>query len=162
MPVVSREEAESAIRYYLTEYYDRLPEDNPARRLRNALLAFRLDYDVPSLTVDFPIEPWMTNTARTLHGGMTAMCADIVCGTLARVMYGVYPPTVMLSISYLRAALCGDVIRVRAHATHLGRNNVNILAEITSRDSGELLATVSDINFVGGAAFEGILPQEGA
>jgi len=152
MPLVSREAAEASIPHVFADLYATHSDDNAALRLRRSIRSHEFDYDGRTLALEFPIEDWMTNSQHALHGGMLAMCADLTCGALARILYGLYPPAVMLSVSFLRASFCGDSILVRAHATHLGRNNANVVAEVYSKNTGALLATATDINFVGGAS----------
>ena len=159
MQLASRKQAEETLRYLLADLYRGHPEDNVIRRIRGAILSHTFDYDARTLMLEFPVEDWMTNSRHVMHGGIIAICADVVCGVLSRTMYGFYSPTVTLSITYLRAAFCGDAVRVTARAAHLGHNTAHFTIEVVSRDTGALLATASDINFTGGVTHEKQPPE---
>ena len=144
---VSREAVLEKLSAATEHLHDHLPEDNVARRLERRLVDF--DFDAKTLTLEFPIRSWMGNSIGLMHGGMLAMCADTACAAFAHALYDGYAPTVQLSCTYLRPVSVGDALLIRVHAAHLGGSNAHFTAEIFSKQSGALLATCSDLNFVG-------------
>jgi len=144
---VSRENALAAVLSCAEHLHDHLPADNVARRLERKLVDF--DFDGGTMTLEFPVREWMANSVGLLHGGMLAMCADMACAAFAHVLYDGYAPTVQLSCTYLRPVSVGDALLFTVHAVHLGGSNAHFTAEIHSKESGALVATCSDLNFVG-------------
>ena len=146
--VVSRETAEKNVLLFTEGFYDDLTEDNVCRRLKEKVTAF--SYDEKSLTIEFQVRGWMINSWGTLHGGLTAMCADMTSGALARILYHTHAPTVSMQISYLRPGKEGDTLAVTAKAVCLGRTNAHFRTQIFSKESGKLLAEIAAIHYVGG------------
>lgn len=143
-----REVAEKNVVLFSEGFYEDLKPDNVCRRLNERVTAF--DYDGQSITIEFEIGDWMLNSWGSLHGGLTAMCADMTSGALSRILCDTYAPTVTMTMSYLRAAKANDTLSVTAQALHLGRRNAHFRTEVRSKKTGELLASGTAIHYVGG------------
>ena len=111
------------------EYYDCDPEES-------------------SLTLRFPVQKWELNHMGTLHGGLYATAVDTTSGALVRNLTGcIITPTINLNINYLKPAVEGDALLVKATAERIGRHLANIHADCRSEKTGRLLASAS-INFM--------------
>ena len=100
------------------------------------------DQETMTLTLRFPLEPWQVNGLGTLHGGMTSAMMDLA---MSMVIYCFsrqsIPPTISMSVNYLRPVPMDGWVRVRARVTSLGRRNASAFCEAIVPGTGKVAAT---------------------
>ena len=95
-----------------------------------------------SLTLEFPLEGWQVNGLGTLHGGMAytmmdlAMSIAVYCFSRETI-----PPTVPMTVNYLRPIPMGKSVLVRTKLTSLGKRNATAYCEAVIPDSGKVACT---------------------
>ncbi len=103
-------------------------------------------FEDKSVSLGFPVEPWMANRAGLMHGGIICTAIDMTAATLARFFAGEnYCPTVSLDVKYIRPVEVGDMMVVTVKGTAIGRRISQIQAEAVSRKSGKLVATGASV-----------------
>lgn len=86
-----------------------------------------------SLTLEFPLEGWQVNGLGTLHGGMAytmmdlAMSIAVYCFSRETI-----PPTVSMTVNYLRPIPMGKSVLIRTKLTSLGKRNATAYCEPSS------------------------------
>ncbi len=87
------------------------------------------DYEARSLTVAVPTARWQTNPNFILHGGITALVADMVMGLVSRYFAGgKLTPTVNMNVNYLGAVPEGARLLCRASCDKAGFSLVYVSA----------------------------------
>ena len=95
-----------------------------------------------SLTLEFPLEGWQVNGLGTLHGGMAytmmdlAMSIAVYCFSRETI-----PPTVSMTVNYLRPIPMGKSVLIRTKLTSLGKRNATAYCEAVIPDSGKVACT---------------------
>lgn len=109
-------------------------------RLKAELAA--CDEAAEELTLRFPLEGWQVNGLGTLHGGMISTMMDLA---MSMAVYCFsrqsIPPTVSMTVNYLRPVPMDDHVLVRARVTSLGRRNATAYCETVIPGSGKVAAT---------------------
>ncbi len=102
------------------------------------------NYEKKQLKMEFPVQIWELNPAKTLHGGLLATAIDMTCGLLVRfVKESMSTATVHLSIDYLRPLQVEEDFVVEAKITKQGRNIIFLTAEVYSKGNDKIVATAS-------------------
>lgn len=146
MSIVTREEALENYARMEERMFIPLPEDNICRVIGRHRLEF--DYDRQTLEVEYTLGEWMGDTSGDLNTGLLTLCADTTTGSLTHMLTGRFAPTVSISISCFESVRAGETIAVKAYATHIGRTNARLRAEIYSRKTGRLAASAEAVHFV--------------
>ena len=109
-------------------------------RLRGELVSCADDGS--SVTVRYPVQEWQVNGLGTLHGGITSAMMDL---TMSLVIFcrsrQTIPPTVSMSVNYLRPVPMTDYIHITASVTSLGRRNATAYCEAVIPSSGKTACT---------------------
>lgn len=94
------------------------------------------------LTLRFPLQQWQVNGLGTLHGGMVSTMMDLA---MSMAVYCFsrqsIPPTVSMSVNYLRPVPMEEYAEVRARVTSLGKRNATACCEALVPRSGKTAAT---------------------
>lgn len=94
------------------------------------------------LTLEFPLEDWEVNGLGTLHGGMTSAMMDL---TMSMAVYcfsrQTIPPTISMTVNYLRPVPMAGSVLIRARVTSLGRKNATAYCEAIIPGNGKTAAT---------------------
>ena len=94
------------------------------------------------ITLRFPLQQWQVNGLGTLHGGMLSTMMDLA---MSMVVYCYsrtsIPPTITMTVNYLRPVPMQDSILIRTRLTSLGRRNATAYSEAVIPESGKLAAT---------------------
>lgn len=115
-----------------------------AHTLNGKLGARFVDCDDTSrtLTLEFPLEGWQVNGLGTLHGGMAYTMMDLA---MSIAVYGfsreTIPPTVSMTVNYLRPIPMDKTVLIRTHLTSLGRRNATAYCEAIIPSSGKVACT---------------------
>ncbi len=100
------------------------------------------DDGLREICLRFPLEPWQVNGLGTLHGGMASAMMDL---TMSMAVYCFsrqsIPPTVSMTVNYLRPIPMEDGVLVRARLTSLGRRNATAYCEALIPGSGKVACT---------------------
>ena len=116
-------------------------------RTINDYITFELveaSHEEGSITLLFPIDPWMKNIRGVLHGGILCSLFDTACGITSIAMCGDrYTPTANLDVNFLRSLNIGEHALIKTKVTHLGRLLVNVTAEASCKETGRLCGTAS-------------------
>lgn len=87
------------------------------------------------IDVRFVVTPQMVNPAGVLHGGIQCAILDEVIGmTGASLGFSEFMYAIDLKVDYLRKARLGQTLHVIGNVIKQGRNIVNCIAEIYSKD----------------------------
>lgn len=98
--------------------------------------------DAMEITLKFPLEQWQVNGLGTLHGGMTytmmdlAMSIAVYCFSRQSI-----PPTVSMSVNYLRPIPMEGHVLIKARVTSLGKRNATAYCEAVVPTSGKTACT---------------------
>lgn len=94
------------------------------------------------LTLRFPLQQWQVNGLGTLHGGMVSTMMDLA---MSMAVYCFsrqsIPPTISMTVNYLRPVPMEAWTTVRARVTSLGRRNATAYCETLIPGSGKVAAT---------------------
>lgn len=97
---------------------------------------------------EFTVAPEHLNRLGSLHGGLTATILDNVT-TYALMSKGSHPGvTSSLNVSYLAAAMPGDVVEVEATTLHAGRKMAYIECVLRKKADGKIIAKGGQSKFV--------------
>lgn len=98
--------------------------------------------DELELTLRFPLQPWQVNGLGTLHGGMVSTMMDLAM-SMAVYCYSrqSIPPTVSMSVNYLRPVPMEEYVEIKAKVTSLGKRNATAYCEALVPRSGKTAAT---------------------
>lgn len=94
------------------------------------------------LVLEFPLEGWQVNGLGTLHGGMAytmmdlAMSIAVYCFSRETI-----PPTVSMTVNYLRPIPMEQTVLIRTRLTSLGRRNATAYCEAVIPSSGKTACT---------------------
>lgn len=111
----------------------------------NARLApelYSYDDERQEVTLKYPIQDWQVNGLGTLHGGITStmmdltMCMAIYCYSRESI-----PPTVSMTINYLRPIPMEDGVLMTARVTSCGKRNATAYCEAVIPATGKTAAT---------------------
>lgn len=100
------------------------------------------DDETQELTLEFPLEGWQVNGLGTLHGGMAytmmdlAMSIAVYCFSRETI-----PPTVSMTVNYLRPIPMDHSVLIRTHLTSLGRRNATAYCEAIIPSTGKAACT---------------------
>ena len=100
------------------------------------------DDEAREITLRFPLFDWEANGLGTLHGGMASTMMDL---TMSMAVYcysrkGI-PPTVSMTVNYLRPIPLEGSVLIRARITSLGKRNATAYCEAIVPDSGKVACT---------------------
>ncbi len=85
--------------------------------------------------LEFIVTPKLTNPAGVLHGGIQCAVLDEVVGmTGASLEMDKFLYAIDLKVDFLRKARLGQTLSVKGKIIKLGRNIINCIAEIYSKD----------------------------
>ena len=94
------------------------------------------------LVLRFPLESWQVNGLGTLHGGMMNTMMDL---TMSIAVYCFsrqsIPPTVSMSVNYLRPVPMDESVLIREKVTSAGKRNATAYAETIVPETGKTAAT---------------------
>ena len=94
------------------------------------------------ITLRYPLEDWQVNGLGTLHGGMSSAMMDL---TMSIAIYcfsrQTIPPTISMTVNYLRAVPMEGSVLVKARVTSLGRRNATAYCETIVPGSGKVACT---------------------
>ncbi len=94
------------------------------------------------VTLRFPLEQWQVNGLGTHHGGIIctmmdlAMSMAVYCFSRQSI-----PPTVSMSVNYLRPVPMDAYVSIRARVTSLGKRNATAYCETVIPASGKIAGT---------------------
>lgn len=95
-----------------------------------------------ALTLRYPLQSWQVNGLGTLHGGMINTMMDL---TMSMAVYCFsrqsIPPTVSMSVNYLRPVPMAQFVLIRARVTSLGKRNATACCEAVIPGSGKIACT---------------------
>ncbi len=94
------------------------------------------------IVLSFPTQAWQANGLKTLHGGMLYTMMDL---TMSIAVYAFsrqsIPPTVSMTVNYLRPVPLEGNVLLRTRLTSLGRRNATAYCEAIIPESGKLAGT---------------------
>ena len=100
------------------------------------------DEEKQELVLCYPLEEWEVNGLGTLHGGMSSAMMDL---TMSMAVYcfsrQTIPPTVSMSVNYLKAIPMEGFVRIKAQVTSLGKRNATAYCEAIIPGSGKVACT---------------------
>lgn len=98
--------------------------------------------ETQELVLRYPLEEWEVNGLGTLHGGMSNAMMDL---TMSMAVFcfarETIPPTVSMTVNYLRAIPMDGSVLIRARVTSLGRRNATAYCEAIIPESGKVACT---------------------
>ena len=98
--------------------------------------------DDREITLRFPLQPWEANGRGTLHGGMLSTMMDLTMSMAVHCFSREsIPPTVSMTVNYLRPVPMDGDILIRARLTSLGRRNATAYCEAILPHSGKVACT---------------------
>ena len=94
------------------------------------------------ITLRFPLQEWQVNGLGTLHGGMISTMMDLV---MSMAVYCFsrksIPPTVSMTVNYLRPVPMEGGVWIRARLTSLGKRNATAYCEAIIPSTGKIACT---------------------
>ena len=87
--------------------------------------------ELQEIMLKFPLQDWQVNGLGTLHGGMIyammdlTMCMAVFCYSRETI-----PPTISMTVNYMRPIPMSDYILAKARVTHIGKRNACAYCEI--------------------------------
>ncbi|XP_030372133.1 acyl-coenzyme A thioesterase 13-like [Scaptodrosophila lebanonensis] len=97
---------------------------------------------------EFTVEAEHLNRKGSLHGGLTAAILDNIT-TYALMSKGSHPGvSTSLNVSYLAAAMPGDIVEVDANTVRAGRKLAYIECVLRRKSDGAVIATGGQTKFV--------------
>lgn len=100
------------------------------------------DEETKELVLRYPLEDWEVNGLGTLHGGMSSAMMDL---TMSMAVYCFsrqsIPPTISMTVNYLRAIPMDGSVLIKARVTSLGKRNATAYCEAVIPGSGKLACT---------------------
>ncbi|GAA5940778.1 PaaI family thioesterase [Sporobolomyces koalae] len=95
------------------------------------------------------VKPHQTNRLSSLHGGLIASLVDTM-GSLALSTRGLWLTGVStdINITYVRSAKLGETLGIQSELINMGRTLAFTRTEITSLESGKLLAYGSHTKYI--------------
>ena len=98
------------------------------------------------LTLRFPLQDWQVNGLGTLHGGMISTMMDLA---MSMAVYCFsrqsIPPTITMTVNYLRPVPMDDGVLVRARVTSLGKRNATAYCEAIVPATGKTASTATGV-----------------
>ncbi len=100
------------------------------------------DVENREIVLRFPLQSWQENGLGTLHGGIAcammdlAMCVGVYCFSRTGV-----PPTVSMTVNYLRPVPMKDCVLMKIRVTSLGHRNATAYCEAVIPESGKPACT---------------------
>jgi len=105
-------------------------------------LLIECSFEKKTLTMEFEAQKWQGNLAGDMHGGVVATLLDTAMGFLNLGYLGYPPPTVSLSVNYLRPSPVEGAVCVFAKLDKQGRSMYFTSGELYIKgDRDRLLAT---------------------
>jgi len=100
------------------------------------------DEDSRTLTLKFPMQDWEVNGIGTLHGGLISCMADLTMSIVLRYyMKGGIPPTISMTVNYMKTVPLDGYALVRARVTSVGRRVGTGCCEVIVPSTGKVAAT---------------------
>ena len=100
------------------------------------------DDDAQELTLKFPLQDWQVNGLGTLHGGIISTMMDL---TMSMAIYcysrETIPPTISMTINYLRPVPMEDGVLITARVTSIGKRNATAYCEAVVPATGKVAST---------------------
>lgn len=94
------------------------------------------------VTLRFPLQDWQINGLGTLHGGIISTMMDL---TMSMAIYCFsrqsIPPTVTMTVNYLRPVPMDGGLLVQARVTSIGKRNATAYCEAVIPNSGKIACT---------------------
>ncbi len=94
------------------------------------------------LTLRYPLQDWQVNGLGTLHGGMINTMMDL---TMSMAVYCFsrqsIPPTISMTVNYLRPVPMEESVLIRARVTSLGKRNATAYCEAIVPATGKVACT---------------------
>ena len=101
-----------------------------------------VDEQEQELVLRYPLEDWEVNGLGTLHGGMSSAMMDL---TMSMAVFcfsrQTIPPTISMTVNYLKAIPMEDSVLIRARVTSLGKRNATAYCEAVIPASGKVACT---------------------
>ena len=101
-----------------------------------------VDEEKQELTLRYPLEEWEVNGLGTLHGGMSSAMMDL---TMSMAVFcfsrQTIPPTISMTVNYLKAIPMEGSVLIRARVTSLGKRNATAYCEAIIPASGKVACT---------------------
>ena len=95
-----------------------------------------------AITLKFPVQDWQVNGLGTLHGGIISTMMDL---TMSMAIYcysrETIPPTISMSINYLRPVPMEDGVLITARVTSIGKRNATAYCEAVVPATGKVAST---------------------
>lgn len=95
--------------------------------------------EAQEIVLKFPLQSWQINGLGTLHGGMMytmmdlAMCMAVFCYSRQSI-----PPTVSMSVNYIRPLPMSGHVLIKARVTSIGRRNATAYCEAIIPETGKV------------------------
>lgn len=130
---------EQFIQHYLNK-----PITDSASHISNWLNGTPLEAEIGKVVIQYTVRPEMTNYQGVLHGGVSAMIMDDMCGMICMISSGkdTMYSTINLVVDYLKGAKVGDTLIATAKVVKLGRTTANVEAFI-HHSNGTILVKAS-------------------
>ena len=108
-------------------------------------LAFdRCSANERSLELHHQMADWELNVLGTMHGGLITFLLDASMGIISRAYTNdQMTPTLDIHVNFLRPVKQGATVHVRSHVVRVGRNVINLTAELWTESQDHLCATAS-------------------
>ncbi|MGN0734429.1 MAG: PaaI family thioesterase [Anaerovoracaceae bacterium] len=94
------------------------------------------------ITLKYPVMDWEVNGLGTLHGGISSTMMDL---TMSMAVYcfsrEMIPPTISMTINYLRPIPIKDGVLIKAKVTSIGKKNATAYCEAIIPESGKTACT---------------------
>lgn len=101
-----------------------------------------VDEERQELVLRYPLEEWEVNGLGTLHGGMSSAMMDL---TMSMAVFcfsrQTIPPTISMTVNYLKAIPMEGSVLIRARVTSLGKRNASAYCEAIIPASGKVACT---------------------
>lgn len=100
------------------------------------------DDEAQEITLRYPLQAWQVNGLGTLHGGMISTMMDL---TMSMAVYCFsrqsIPPTISMTVNYLRPVPMENYVRIKARVTSLGKRNATAYCETIVPATGKVAST---------------------
>ncbi len=94
------------------------------------------------MTLKFPLQDWQVNGLGTLHGGITNAMMDLIMSmAIHSYTRQTIPPTISMTINYLRPIPMDDYVHIKARVTSLGKRNATAYCEAIIPATGKVACT---------------------
>lgn len=122
------------------DYINEAMKDSINGKLKGRL--YSCDEKNQEIVLEYPLEDWQVNGLGTLHGGISSAMMDL---TMSVAVYCYsrqsIPPTISMTVNYLRPIPMEGNVLVKARVTSIGRKNATAYCEAIIPGSGKLGCT---------------------